>query len=216
MKDDQAAEERLMGELDRMYRNVADIESCQAPVEHNHNPYEREHISDQEASTHAKIIPFPEHRIHLPSGGPSDVSEEEPEQKRKPSYRPYLIVAFSSLIFLAFVLDVIPLKGMITPPGSEKGNPHQSTFRIHSAPSHGVQTDEDVLQNTEETQQNTETMAYQTAETNSPSAQKSHYTVQVGAFRNWEHESERIDDLRKKDIEPYWVEMQGKSGESFI
>jgi cell division septation protein DedD len=212
MKDDQAAEERLMGELDRMYRNVADIESCQAPVEHNHNPYEREQISDQEASTHAKIIPFPEHRIHLPSGEPSDVSEEEPEQKRKPSYRPYLIVAFSSLIFLAFVLDVIPLKGMITPPGSEKGNPHQLTFRIHSAPSHGVQTDEDVLQNTEETQQNTETMAYQTAETNSPSAQKNHYTVQVGAFRNWEHASERIDALRKKDLEPYWVEMQGKSG----
>jgi cell division septation protein DedD len=211
MKDDQASEEKLMGELDRMYRHVADIESCQARVEDNHNSYEPEQISGQEASTHAKIIPFPGHRIHLPSGEPSDASEEEPRQKRKPSYRPYLIIASFSLLFLVFVLVMIPLKRMITPPGSEKGDPHQLTIPIHSTPSPPVQAEEDVLQNIEERQQKAETMPHQTVEFNSPFARKRHYAVQVGAFRNWEHASQRMDALRKKDLEPYWVEMESKS-----
>jgi cell division septation protein DedD len=211
MKDDQASEEKLMGELDRMYRHVADIESCQARVEPNHKPYEPEQISGQEASTHAKIIPFPGHRIHLPSGEPSDASEEEPRQKRKPSYRPYLIVASFSLLFLVFVLVIVPLKRMIAPQGSEKGNPHQLTFPIHSTPSPPVQTEEEVLQNIEERQQKAETMPHQTVEFNSPFTQKRHYAVQVGAFRNWENASQRIDALRKKDLEPYWVEMESKS-----
>jgi cell division septation protein DedD len=210
MKDDQASEEKLMGELDRMYRHVADIESCRARVEHNHNRYEPEQISDQEASTHAKIIPFPGHRIHLPSGEPSDASEEEPGQKRKRSYRPYVIIASFSVLFLVFVLVIIPLKGMIAPQGSEKGDPHPLTFPIHSAPSPPVQTEEDVLQDIEGRQERAETMPYQTVESNSPFTQR-HYAVQVGAFRNWENASQRIDALREKDLEPYWVEMQSKS-----
>jgi len=210
MKDDQASEERLMGELDRMYRNVADIESCQAPVEHHHNPYEHEQISDPEASTHAKIIPFPEDRIHLPPGEPSDVSEEEPKRQTKPSYRPYLIVASFPLIFLVFVLVIISFKEMIAPPRSEKGDPHQLTFPIRSTPSPPVRAEEDVPQSIEERQQEVETMPHQTVESNFPFAQKRHYAVQVGAFRNWENASERIDALRKKDLEPYWVEMQSK------
>jgi cell division septation protein DedD len=211
MKDDQASEEKLMGELDRMYRHVADVESCQAGVEHNHNPHEHEQISDQEASTHAKIIPFPGHRIHLPSGEPSDVSEEEPKRKRKPSYRPYLIVASFSSIFLVFVFVVIPLKGMIAPPVSERLDPHQLTFPIHSTPSPPVQTEEDGLQNIEERQPKIETMPHQTFESNSPFTQERHYAVQVGAFRNWQNASQRIDALRKEDLEPYWVEIQSKS-----
>jgi len=135
MKDDLASEENLMGELDRMYKHVADIESCQAQVEHNHYPNEPEQISDEEVPTRAKIIPFPGHRIHLPSGEPSDASEEESRLKRTPSYRSYLIVASFSLISLIFVLVIIPLKGMMVPPGSEKGEPHQLTSLISSTPS---------------------------------------------------------------------------------
>lgn len=211
MKDDQASEEKLMGELDRMYRNVADIESGQARVEHHHNPHEPEQISDQEGSTHAKIIPFPEHRIHLPSGEASEVSEEEPKHNRRSSYRHYLIAGAFPFIFLVFILVTIPLKGMITPAGPEKGEPHQLTFPIRSAPSPPVQTKEDVLQNIEETQQKAEPTAPRTVEPHSLFTQKNHYTVQVGAFRNWENASQRIDALRKKGLEPYWVEMQGKS-----
>jgi cell division septation protein DedD len=212
MKDNQASEENLMGELDRMYRHVADIESCQAQVEHDHNPYEREQIPDQEASTHAKIIPFPGHRLHLPSGEePSDAPKEESRPKIKPSYRRYLIVASFPLVFLVFVLLMIPLKGMMVPPVSGKGEPHQLTFTIHSTPSPPVQTEEGVLPDIEERQQKEETMPHQTFESNSPFTQKRHYTVQVGAFRNWENASQRIDALRKKDLEPYWVEMQGNS-----
>jgi len=211
MKDGEASEENLMGELDRMYRHVADIEGCQAQAEHNHNPNEPEQISGQETSTHAKIIPFPGHRIHLPSGEPSDASEEESRGKRRPSYRPYLIVASFSLIFLVFVLVIIPLKGVMAPSGSKKGEPHQLTSPIYSTPSPPVQTKEDVLQNIEGRQQKAETMPHQTFGSNSPFTQKGHYAVQVGAFRDWENASERIDALRKKDLEPYWVEIQSKS-----
>jgi cell division septation protein DedD len=221
MKDDQASEEKLMGELDRMYQHVADIESCQAQVEHNQNPYEREQISEQEASTHAKIIPFPGHRIHLPSGEPSDASEEEPRQKRKPFYRRYFIVASFSLIFLVFVLLIIPFKGMIAPPRSERGDPNQLTFPIHSTPSPPVQSEEDVLQNIKERRQKAGTMPQQTVQSRTPSNQTigskfpfattKHYAVQVGAFRNWENASERIDALHMKNLEPYWIEMQSRS-----
>ena len=211
MKDDQASEENLMGELDRMYRDVADIESCQAQAEDNHNPTGSEQISGQETSTHAKIIPFPEHRIHLPSGEPSDASEEESRLKRTPSYRSYLIVASLSLISLIFVLVIIPLKGMMVPPGSEKGEPHQLASLFDSTPSPSIQTEEDVLQNIEGRQQKAETMPHETFRSNSPFTQKRHYAVQVGAFRNWENASERMDALREKELEPYWLELQSKS-----
>jgi len=211
MKDDQASEENLMGELDRMYRHVADIESCQAQVEHNPNSNGSEKISGQEASTHAKIIPFPEHRIHLPSGEPSDASEEESRRKRTRSYRSYLIGASFSLIFFVFVLAIIPLKGMMAPLGSKKGEPHQLTSLLYSTPSPPAQTEGGVLQHIEERQQKAETMPHQTFRSNSPFTQQRHYAVQVGAFRNWENASERMDALRKEDLEPYWVELQSKS-----
>ena len=208
MKDEQASEEKLMGELDRMYRHVADLESSQAAVEHDHNPYEHEQISDQVASTHAKIIPFPGHRIHLPAGEPS---EEEPRQKRKSSYRPYLIVASFFVIFLAFILIIIPLKVIIAPRGSEKGDPRQSTFPIHLTPSPPVQKEEEVLQNIEERQQKAETIPHQTMEPISPFTQERYYAVQVGAFRKRKNASELIDAFQKKDLEAYWIEMDSKS-----
>jgi cell division septation protein DedD len=221
MKDEQALEEKLMGELDLMYRHVADLESGQGPVEHNDDPSEHGQISDQEASTHAKIIPFPEHRIHLPSEQPSDVPEEEPKRKRKPSYRTYLIVASFSLIFLVFVLVIIPLNVMIGPRDSEKGEPHQLSFPSYSQSSPPVQSEEDVPQNIEERQPEAQTMPQQTVQSKSasnqtigskfPFATTKHYAVQVGAFRNWENASERIDALRMKNLEPYWIEMQGRS-----
>ena len=64
MKDEQALEEKLMGELGLMYRHVPDLESGQVPVEHKDDPNEHGQISDQEVPTHAKIIPFPGHRMH--------------------------------------------------------------------------------------------------------------------------------------------------------
>jgi cell division septation protein DedD len=221
MKDEQALEEKLMGELDLMYRHVAELESGQVPVEHNHDPNEHGQISDQEVSTHAKIIPFPGHKMHLLSGEPSEASEEEPRQKRKLSYRTYLIVASFSVIFLVFVLVILPINVMIGPRGSKKGEPHQLTFPIHSKPSPPVQGEEDVLQNIEERQPQAETMLQQTVQSQSASHQTTgfkfpftttkHYAVQVGAFRNWENASERIDALRMKHLEPYWIEMQSRS-----
>jgi hypothetical protein len=209
MKDKQASEENLMGELDRMYQDVAETESCQARVEHNQNSYEPQQILNHETSTHAKIIPFPGQRIHLPSEEPSGASEEEPE--RKHSYRLYLIVASFPLIVVVFVLIIIPLKGMMALPGSEKIERHQLTSTIYSTPSPPAQVEEGVLQDIGERQQK-ETMPYPTFGSNSPFAKKKYYAVQLGAFRNWEYASELIDALRKKDLEPYWIEIHGKSG----
>jgi cell division septation protein DedD len=221
MKDEQASEEKLMGELDLMYRHVADLESGQVPIEQNDDPNEHGQISDQEVPTHAKIIPFPGHRMRLLSGEPSEASEEEPKRKRKPSFRTYLIVASFTLIFSALALVILPLNVMIGPRGSEKGEPHQLTFPSHSQPSPTVQREEEVLQNIEERQHQAETMLQQTAESISPSHQTigskfpfdktKHYSVQVGAFRNWENASERMDALRMKNLEPYWIEMESRS-----
>ena len=120
MKDEQSSEEKLMSELDRMYRYVADLESSQAALEHNDNPYEHEQISDPVASVHGKVIPFPGQRIHWSYG---ELSLEELMRKGKPSHRPYLIVGSFSLTFFAFILIIIVVKVMIAPRSSEKGDP---------------------------------------------------------------------------------------------
>jgi len=221
MKDEQALEEKLMGELDLMYRHVADLESGQVPVEHNDDPSEQGQIADQEVPAHAKIIPFPGHKVHSPSGEASETPEEEPRRKRKPSYRTYLIVACFSVIFLAFVLVILPLNVMIDLRGSEKGEPHQLGSPIPSEPLPPVQREETVLQTVEERQPQAETMPQQTVESKSASHQTigskfpftttKHYAVQVGAFRNWKNASERMDALRVKNLEPYWIEEQSRS-----
>lgn len=207
MKDEQTSEEKLMGELDRMYRHVADLEITPAGGEHNDTFNEHEHISDPVDSPHAKIIPFPGHRIHLPSGEPS---EEEPEQKRTASYRRLLIIASSFVIFLTLILIMVPLKGMIAPRGSERGDPHPLTFPVDSTLSSPVPREPDVLQNIEERQQRAETMPRQSVKPNFPLTQKRYYTVQVGAFRHWENASELIDTLQEKDLEAYWIEIDRK------
>jgi cell division septation protein DedD len=221
MKDEQVLEEKLMGELDLMYRHVADVDSGQAPVEHDDDPKEHRQISDPEVPTHAKIIPFPGHRMHSVSEEPPEASEEELTQKKKPSYRTYLIGASFVLIFLAFVLVILPLNVMISPRGAEKGGPHQSTFPIHSQPSPPVQREEDVLQDIEKRRPQAETMPRQTVQFKSasnqtigskaPFATTKHYAVQVGAFRHWENASERMDALQMKNLEPYWIETQSRS-----
>lgn len=207
MKGGQASEEKLMSELDRMYRHVADLESSQAAAEHVDNPYEHEQISDPVASVHGKVIPFPGQRIHWSSG---ELSLEELTGKRKHSHRPYLIVGSFSVIFLAVILIIIVVKVMIAPRGSEKGDSHQLTFPIHLTPSPPVQKEEDLLQNIEERQQKAETIPHQTMKPVSPLTRKRYYAVQVGAFRNWGNASDLIEALQKKDLEAYWIEVDNK------
>jgi cell division septation protein DedD len=110
---------------------------------------------------------------------------------------------------------------MIGSRDSEKREPRQLTLPIHSKPAPPVQREQEVLQNIEERESQAETMPQQTVLSQSPSnrtigskfpfATTKHYTVQIGAFRNWENASERMDALQMKDLEPYWIEMQGRS-----
>jgi hypothetical protein len=208
VKDEQASEERLMGELDRMYRHVAYLESNKTTVEHDDNPYEYEQLPDPVADAHAKVIPFPGHKIHLPSEEPS---EEEPELERKFSYRTHLIVASSFLIFLAFILIMSPVRVMIVPRGSEKGASHQLAVPPSTISTPPIQRKEDVLQTVDEIGQKVDIVPQQTLNPISPFAQKRYYSIQVGAFRKRENASELIDALQKKHIEAYWIEMDSKS-----
>jgi cell division septation protein DedD len=244
MKDEQLLEEELMGKLDRMYLHAVDLENGQGPVEHHHNPNEYGQASDQEVSPHSKIIAFPGQRIPLPSGEPSETSEaseEEPRWIRKRSYRTALFLASSPVIFLAFVLVILPSNVIIGPRGSEKGEPYQLTFPIHLKASPPVQREVNVLQTIEEREPRADTVPQQTVESKSPPNQivesksppnqtvesksppnqivglqapvtkTKHYAVQFGLFRNWENASRLIDGLRKENLEPYWIEKQSRS-----
>jgi cell division septation protein DedD len=171
MKDEQLLEEELMGKLDRMYLHAVDLENGQGPVEHHHNPNEYGQASDQEVSPHSKIIAFPGQRIPLPSGEPSETSEaseEEPRWIRKRSYRTALFLASSPVIFLAFVLVILPSNVIIGPRGSEKGEPYQLTFPIHLKASPPVQREVNVLQTIEEREPRADTVPQQTVESKSP------------------------------------------------
>jgi hypothetical protein len=207
MREEQASEEKLMSELDRMYKHVAELESNQEPVEHHHPPYEHEHMSDQVDPVHEKIIPFPVHRIHLLS---EELSEEETRQQGKTSYRPYLIIASFFMVFLALILFPPLVKKMITPRGPEKRDSHELTYSTHVTPSPPVMREQDASQNIEERQQKAETVSHQTIKSISPFTQKRYYTVQVGAFHNWENASELLEALQQKDLDAYWIEMDSK------
>ncbi len=62
---------------------------------------------------------------------------------------------------------------------------------------------------------------HQTAEPKSPTHQTAlpepvftesmHYAVQMGAFSNWRNAFRRIDSLRKKNLDPYWIARQSRS-----
>ncbi|HMK52321.1 MAG TPA: SPOR domain-containing protein [Thermodesulfobacteriota bacterium] len=209
MKDEQSSEEKLMSELDRLYRHVADLESSQEAVEQNDHPYKRDQISDLVASVHGKVIPFPGQKIDWSYG---ELSLEELMDKRKPPRRRYLTVGSFSVICLALILIFIIAKVMIAPRTSEKGEPHQLTFPIPSKPSAPVQKGENLLQNTEEKQQEAETQPHETTEPSIPLSLKRYYTVQIGVFLDWGNTSELIEALQKKDLEAYWVEVNRKDG----
>ena len=256
MKDEQASEEKLMGELELMYQHVAGLESGPSPDDDHHDP---------------KIIPFPGKGIDSPSWetskaseasdpsealGPSEkskaskvsktsktleASEEEPLPEKAPFSRTYVIVVSVSVIFVASVFLMVILDLVAGPRGSKKREPLEVTAPIQLKSSPPVQKQEKVLQPVEERQPQTETIpqetvaskspthqtdapnspTHQTAESGSPTRQTAlpepvfteslHYAVQVGAFSSWRNASRRVDSLRKKSLETYWIARQSRS-----
>jgi len=208
MKDEHSSEEKLMSELDRLYRHVADLESSQAAAEQNDHPYKHEQISDPAASVHGKVIPFPGQKIDWSYG---ELSLERLMDKRKPSRRPYLTVGSFSVICLALILIIIIAKVMIAPRTSEKGDPHQLTFPIPSKPSPPVQKGENLPQNIEEKEQKAEIKPHETMKPSPPLNRQRYYAVQIGVFLDWGNTSELIEALQKKDLEVYWIEVNRKN-----
>ena len=207
MKDEQSSEEKLMSELDRLYRHVADLEGGQATVEQNDNPYDHGQISDPVAPVHGKVIPFPGQKIDWSYG---ELSLEELMDRRRPSRHRSLIVGSLSAIFLAFILSILVAKVMIGPRSPEKGDPHQLTAPTDLTPSLPVQREENPLQNIDENLQKAETKPHPTVKPGSPLNRKRYYAVQVGAFRDWRNTSELIEALQKKDLGAYWIEVNSK------
>ena len=256
MKDEQASEEKLMGELELMYQHVAGLESGPSPDDDHHDP---------------KIIPFPGKGIDSPSWetskaseasdpsealGPSEkskaskvsktsktqeASEEEPLPEKAPFSRTYVIVVSVSVIFVASVFLMVILDLVAGPRGSKKREPLEVTAPIQLKSSPPVQKQENVSQPAEQRQPQTETIpqetvaskspmhqtdapnspTHQTAEPKSPTHQTAlpepvftesmHYAVQVGAFSNWRNAFRRVDSLRKKNLDPYWIARQSRS-----
>ena len=206
MKDEQASEEKLMGELDLIYQHVAGLESGRADDEPHHDP---------------KIIPFPGNNPDSPSWEPSEASEGELRPGRKSFSRIYLIVASFSVVLLASVSVLVILDMITGPRGSEKRERREVTAPVQLKPSPPVQKQEKVLQAVEERQPQAETTPQETVESKSspqltaepepPPAKTKHYAVQVGAFSNWKNASRRIERLRKENLEPYWRERKIRS-----
>jgi cell division septation protein DedD len=204
MKDEQASEEKLMGELELMYRHVAGLESDQVDDEPHNAP---------------KIIPFPGNNPDSRSWKPSEASEGELRPERKPFARIYLIVASFSVVFLASVAVLVILDMITGPRGSEKREWREATAPIQLKPSPPVQKQEKMVQPVEERQLQAETTPQETVESNTPPQQTAepelepeppptktkHYAVQLGVFSSWKNASRRISRLRKENLEPYWV-----------
>ncbi len=205
MKDEPSSEEKLMSELDRLYRHVADLEGNPATVEQHDNPYDQEQISDPASPVHGKVIPFPGQKIDWSYG---ELSLEELMDKRRPSRHRYLIVGSLSAIFLAFLLSILVAKVMIAPRSPEKRDSHPFTSPIPLAPSPPVQREENPPENIDG--KPAETEPHPPMKPGSPLNRKRYYAVQVGAFRDWQNTSELIEALKKKDIEAYWIEVNSK------
>jgi cell division septation protein DedD len=198
MKDDQASEEKLMKELDRMYIRVADLESG---VTKQDIPDEYDQDPDRKASNQQKVIPFPVRGIHVTSGQPSGYKMK---RKRKPWYRSYLMVSF--VIFLLLISLIILTKLVITPRDSENAGTHQLTFPIRLERSAPGQT-KDTGQGIENKEQESALEPEENLKPAFPLPQEGHYTVQVGAFCSLENARNLIEALRKKGLEGYWAEI---------
>ncbi len=206
MRDDQASDETLMKELDRMYLRIADLEKPQALAQNN--PDDRGQDSGQEAKIHEKIIPFPKARIPVAS---RKTSEDKLEYKRKPWYRSYLILPFPVIILLIVCL-IISTK-LIGPRNKEKTKTYQQTFSVPAESLAPAET-EDFGQKTEEREQDFEMQPDSTTKPVISLAQKNHYTVQVGAFENWEITCNLLKELRDKGLECHWAEIKTGNGGS--
>jgi cell division septation protein DedD len=195
MKDEQASEEKLMGELELMYQRVAGLEGGDVPDHHHHDP---------------KIIPFPGKGIESSSWEPLEISEpskasaaselsepleasesteasktskaskalealealeEETPPEKEPLSRTYVIVVSISVIFLASVLLLVILDLITGPRGSKKREPFEVTAPIQMKSSTPVQKQENVSQPTEQRQPQTETIPQETVASKSPTHQ---------------------------------------------
>jgi len=175
MKNDQASEEKLMKELDRMYLCVADLEKGRIATRVD-NPDEYEQNSDERLATHEKVIPFPVHRTPVISGEPS-----EDRSRTKLWYRSYLMVSFP-VIFLLFVTIIILVQLTIVPQDSEKKKSRQLTLPVQGERLTPVHR-EHPIQGVEKGGQGAKLLPDQPTRPGFPLTQKRHYTVQIGALK---------------------------------
>jgi len=189
MNNERTSEEKLIRELDSLYQRVADLEGGESKDE--------------------KIIPFPTQRTQVPF---VETLEGDQKLKKKPSYHIHFIVASVSVVLLSLLLIMMIVKGFIAPRGSEKGDPHQSTFPIRSLTPPPVQKEQVASQDIAERVKNIESMSNETMKPGTSLTQKSYYVIQVGAFRNFEYARDLTEALEKKGLDAYWTSTDRKGG----
>lgn len=218
MGDDQASDERLMKELDRIYLRISDLERPQSPAPNN--PGNVGQDSGQEVKLHEKVIPFPKPPQQGVSRDPTrnptripvtsrKASEDVLERKRKPWYKSYLFLPFP-VISLLIVCLIIFTPLVIGPRNKDKTKRYQQTFSVPTKALAPAET-EDFGQKIER-EQEPEMQSDPTTKPVVSLIQKSHYTVQVGAFENWEVTCRLMEELRDKGLECRWAEIQTENG----
>ena len=216
MKDKENSEEKPFDELDTMYQRVAEIE--------------REEAAETS-------IP----------------GEKKPEQKKKRSPRPIIIVALICFIIVTIVWTVTVLKPSFIPLGFKKGDRPQSIVKPPPAPpkpsselpsaqmeqkvtpstqkevekiipksqediklppppseSLPVQKKQEAMKSTQKEQDKVKPISKEIMKTDELLPRAEYYSIQIGAFRDFENAHDLYEVLKKGGLDAYWITSRSK------
>jgi cell division septation protein DedD len=122
-----------------------------------------------------------------------------------------------SLILFALVLILTILKPMITPRASNLGYVQQSTVAPPSelveppSVSPSVQTKQEVVLNTEGNEEKKESISQEIKKADNLFTRNGYYTIQVGAFHEWENVRDLMEVFEREGLEAYWISRESRN-----
>jgi cell division septation protein DedD len=208
MKETEASEEKLINELDSMYRRVAHLERSQAGFD-GENPRDHEmQTAMTAASPPKKVVPLPVSRVMHSIG---EAIEAKPGQERRPSNRRYIVGLSASIAFLGLIPVVLMLGKMsLAPRGSRPEGTSSSSIAPQATSPSAVERDQLAVRDSDET--TAQGSAASGIGKGNPSPGGKTYTIQVGAFHQWENARDLMETLKRKGLEASWTDRGSKSG----
>ncbi len=206
MKDREKPEEKPFDELDSMYQRVAEIEQEEAA----------------ETSIPAEKKPEPKRTL---------------EKKRKRSSRPMIIVASISFIIVALVWTVTVLKPAFIFQGLKKGDKPRSIVSPPPAPpkpsselpsvqmeqkttpsippappseSLPVRKQQEAMKSTQKEQEKVKPISKEIIKPEKPLPRAEYYSIQIGAFRNFENARNFVEVLEREGLDTFWIRSKTK------